>query len=202
VAVAVLCAVVALAAGGAVGLVRAGLARQIPLIGWLAGPVRPQTGSMPVPASAPTRVRIPAIGVDSPLETLHLDGSGELAAPLDFGQAGWFADGTVPGEVGPAVIAGHVDSVRGKAIFYNLGKLRAGDFVEVQRGDRWLRFQVTGVDRYAKKQFPTGRVYGPTPDAQLRLITCGGSFDRSAGSYVDNVVVYATVVRQVGEVFN
>jgi LPXTG-site transpeptidase (sortase) family protein len=142
--------------------------------------------------SLPMRVRIPKIGVNSALQALHLDQQGALQAPADYATAGWYADGTVPGEPGPAVIAGHVDSKFGRAVFYRLHELRPGDVIEVQRVTGWFTFRVTDVDRYPKDEFPTARVYGPTPDAQLRLITCGGRFDHSVRSYVDNVVIYAT----------
>jgi LPXTG-site transpeptidase (sortase) family protein len=143
-------------------------------------------------AGPPTRLRIPAIGVDSPLELLHLDAQGALRAP-SFPHAGWYADGPAPGDVGPAVIAGHVDSTTGPAVFYRLGQLRPGDPVQVRRGDRWLTFRVVEVRRYPKNAFPTAAVYGPTPDPQLRLITCSGAFDTTRHSYVDNTVVYAVV---------
>jgi hypothetical protein len=141
----------------------------------------------------PLRVRIRKIGVNAKLEELHLDSHGQLQAPKDYDQAGWYADGTAPGQPGPAVIAGHIDSKYGRAVFFRLKELREGDVIEVLRKSGWIVFRVTTVDRYAKRAFPTNDVYGPTPDAQLRLITCGGPFDRSARSYVDNVVVYATV---------
>jgi hypothetical protein len=138
----------------------------------------------------PTRLRIAAIGVDSPLEPLHLDAHGALTAP-SFPHAGWYADGPAPGDVGPAVLAGHVDSTTGPAVFYRLGDLRPGDPVQVQRSGRWLTFKVVDVRRYPKNAFPTTDVYGPTPDPQLRLITCGGDFDEARHSYLDNTVVYA-----------
>jgi len=141
--------------------------------------------------TAPTRLRIPAIQVDAPLEELHLDASGALAAPRAWADAGWYADGTVPGDVGPAVIAGHVDSTTGPAVFYRLDRLRPGDLVEVRRGAAWVSFAVAAVRRYPKNAFPTARVYGPTPDPELRLITCSGAFDNAQRSYVDNTVVYA-----------
>jgi hypothetical protein len=147
--------------------------------------------ALPAP---PTRVRIPAIGVNSALEPLRLDAHGALTPPTDYATAGWYADGTAPGDVGPAVIAGHVDSRTGPAVFFRLRDLRPGDRVEVARGGRWLGFQVVATGRYPKNRFPAAQVYGPTPDAQLRLITCGGDFDRGRGSYVDNVVVYAVAV--------
>jgi hypothetical protein len=143
------------------------------------------------PATPPTRVRIPAINVDTTLEALHLDKTGALQAPAKFTDAGWYADGTAPGDIGPAVIAGHIDSKSGPAIFYRLAQLKAGDLVEVARGGQWVAFRVVTVGQYPKNAFPTGQVYGPTPDPQLRLITCGGVFDRTRKSYKDNTVVYA-----------
>ena len=143
----------------------------------------------------PTRVRIQAIDVDSQLEVLGLDAAGALQPPKAYERAGWFREGVVPGDTGPAVVAGHVDSRRGRAVFYELHKLRPGDIVQVQRGNRWVAFRVTRTEQYPKNKFPTDRVYGPTPDAELRLITCGGSFDRSRLSYRDNIVVYAVIDR-------
>jgi hypothetical protein len=152
---------------------------------------RVDTGAL---VDRPTRVRIPAIRVDSPLDPLALDAGGALQAPNNFAHAGWYAAGTTPGAVGPAVIAGHVDSRSGPAVFLRLYQLRPGDQVQVQRDDRWLTFRVVSKARYPKNRFPTADVYGPTPDPQLRLITCGGSFDAHRRSYVDNVVIYAVAV--------
>lgn len=140
---------------------------------------------------APTRLRIPSIGVDSALENLRLDARGELTPPVDFGRAGWYVDGAAPGDVGPAVIAGHVDSRTGRAVFYRLHALRPGSTVEVERGGGRVRFRVISTSRHPKDRFPTERVYGPTPDPQLRLITCGGVFNPAARSYADNIVVFA-----------
>jgi hypothetical protein len=147
--------------------------------------------SSPPGSGIPVRLRIATIAVDSPLETLGLDGAGALETPRDFAHAGWFAAGTAPGEVGPAVIAGHVDSKHGRAVFYRLHELRAGDAIGVERGGRWIGFRVVTTGRYTKSDFPTDEVYGPTPGPELRLITCGGTFDRTRGSYRDNIVVYA-----------
>jgi LPXTG-site transpeptidase (sortase) family protein len=142
----------------------------------------------------PARVRIPSIGVDVPLDALHLDATGALEAPTDFQVAGWYADGTVPGDAGPAVIAGHVDSQSGPAVFFRLGELRAGDLVEVERGGEWIAFEVVETTRVPKDEFPTEQVYGPTPDRQLRIITCGGDFDNTTRNYRDNVIVYAVAL--------
>lgn len=149
-------------------------------------------GSVAAPGTgAPTRVKVAAIGLDSSLETLHLGADGVLDPPKGFAKAGWYADGTAPGDIGPAVIAGHVDSKAGPAVFYRLRELSAGDRIEVTRGGKVLRFTVTRTAWYPKNKFPTAQVYGPTPDRQLRLITCGGVFDHRLRSYKDNFVVYA-----------
>ena len=144
-----------------------------------------------VVTGAPTRLRVGAIGVDTALEALRLDGGGALTPPKDFAKAGFYAGGTLPGDVGPAVIAGHVDSRKGPAIFYRLREMQAGDRIEVVRGGRPLTFVVTSIAWYPKSDFPASVVYGPTPDRQLRLITCGGVFDHGLRSYRDNLVVYA-----------
>ncbi|WP_306209521.1 class F sortase [Actinoplanes sp. RD1] len=143
------------------------------------------------PGGPPTRLRVAAVGIDTGLQRLHLGPDGELVPPEGNDQAGWYADGTAPGDIGPAVLAGHVDSRSGPAVFFRLRELRPGDTVEVTRGGEPVTFTVTGSAWYPKTRFPAARVYGPTPDRQLRLITCGGSFDRSARSYRENLVVYA-----------
>lgn len=149
----------------------------------------------PAPPARPVAVAIAAIGVAGPLEDLVADpGTRELAAPADPSRAGWFAAGVVPGEQGPAVIGGHVDSRRGPGVFFRLGAVRIGDVVEVARSDgRVLRFSVIAVRRYPKDAFPTEAVYGPTSGPELRLVTCGGRFDRTVRSYDDNIVVDAVL---------
>ncbi|RBY79773.1 class F sortase [Geodermatophilus sp. TF02-6] len=144
------------------------------------------------PVVAPVQLSIPSIGVTTALTRLGVDATGALVPPEDFSVAGWFAAGPAPGEVGPAVLAGHVDSRRGPAVFYRLADVPVGGRVLVAREDgTTARFTVTRVAEYPKDAFPTAEVYGPTPDPQLRLITCGGDFDRARRSYTDNVVVYA-----------
>jgi Sortase domain len=149
----------------------------------LAEPVRPVT------------VSIPALGVTSPLEDLVADPvTRELSAPDDPSRAGWYTAGVVPGDQGPAVIGGHVDSRRGPGVFFRLRTLRPGDLVDVNRSDgRSVRFAVIAVALYPKDAFPTDAVYGPTSGPELRLVTCGGTFDRSVRSYEDNVVVDAVL---------
>ncbi|MDT7554056.1 MAG: hypothetical protein QOI16_2592 [Pseudonocardiales bacterium] len=144
---------------------------------------------------SPVAVSIPALGVTSPLEDLVADPvTRELAAPTDPSRAGWYSAGVVPGDQGPAVIGGHVDSRRGPGVFFRLRTLRPGDPIEVTRSDgRTVRFSVIAVDRYPKDAFPTDAVYGPTSGPELRLVTCGGVFDRSVRSYQDNIVVDAVL---------
>ena len=142
--------------------------------------------------AAPVRVSAPAIDLDTDLVGIGVDAAGALVPPSDFHQAGWFSAGPAPGDVGPAVLAGHVDDRSGPAVFFRLEDLAAGDQVTVTRSDgRQVPFTVTSVAAYPKTAFPTADVYGPTTDAELRLITCGGTFDHSRRSYTDNVVVYA-----------
>jgi sortase (surface protein transpeptidase) len=143
----------------------------------------------------PMRLTIPAIGVDSGLEALRLRRDGTLAAPGRNERAGWYADGVTPGSTGPAIIAGHVDSTTGPAVFFKLRQLRIGDQIVVYREDRTsARFVVDDVHAYPKNAFPQGAVYGPTTNAVLRLVTCTGDFDFAARSYLDNLVVSAHLV--------
>ncbi|MGH8932451.1 MAG: sortase domain-containing protein [Egibacteraceae bacterium] len=126
---------------------------------------------------------------------LGLNPDQTLRVPSDFAVPGWFQPGPEPGEPGAAVIAGHVDSLTGPAVFFALSRLRPGDEIAVT-GDRGtVRFSVDKVERYAKSAFPTLDVYSPTPAPTLRLITCGGDFDRTLKQYRDNVVVYASLTR-------
>ncbi|GGL96779.1 class F sortase [Micromonospora yangpuensis] len=143
------------------------------------------------PTGPPTRVRVPRIDVDSPLTVLGLDRTGALTPPADFDRAGWYGGGPAPGDPGPAVLAGHLDSRHGPAVFARLGELRPGDRVQVWRGGTPVSFRVTRTVRVAKGEFPTTAVYGPTPVPELRLVTCGGDFDQTTGHYRDNVVVFA-----------
>ena len=109
--------------------------------------------------------------------------------------AGWYTGSPRPGAIGSAIIVGHVDSYQGDGIFFRLDTLSPGDKVYVKRADgTTVMFAVTRVQKYLKDEFPTSAVYGPTPDAELRLITCGGTFDSTTGHYLSNIVVYATEV--------
>jgi sortase (surface protein transpeptidase) len=147
-----------------------------------------------LPRSAPTTLAIPSIDVDvRGIIDLGLQKNGEMQVPKDFDDVGWFTGGPAPGQFGPAVLAGHVDSKSGPAVFWKLGEIKRGARIQVGRADgRTATFVVDAVERYAKNAFPTTKVYGNTTNrSELRLITCGGTFDRKSGHYRDNVVVYA-----------
>lgn len=149
---------------------------------------RPQ----PLRVARPARLVIPSLGVSTRLETLGLLADGRLAPPRDPDRAGWWRGGPRPGRPGAAVIAGHVDSRSGPAVFARLGRLRRGDrIVVVDRAGRAIPFSVIRTEEHAKDRFPTQRVYGRTQGRALRLITCSGAFDRASGHYRSNVVVFA-----------
>lgn len=150
----------------------------------------------PMPRSAPVRLQIQAIGVDSELMDLGLADDGTMQVPPDGFPAGWYTGAPTPGELGPAVIAGHVDWGGEPGVFYDLRDLKQGDEIAVTRQDGSVAvFRVTFVEQFPKDEFPTDAVYGDIDHAGLRLITCGGSFDRQARHYVDNVIAFAELVR-------
>ncbi|WNI29458.1 class F sortase [Streptomyces sp. ITFR-6] len=147
-----------------------------------------------LPRSEPKRLRIPAIAVDAPFTPLSIGSSGRLDAPPpnDKNLAGWFKDGVTPGERGAAIVAGHVDTTTGPAVFLQLRFLQPGSTVDITRTDGTVAtFKVDTVETFSKAKFPDKRVYADTPDAQLRLITCGGNYNRTVKDYEDNVVVFA-----------
>jgi hypothetical protein len=145
--------------------------------------------------TTPVRVRAPAAGIDAPLVRSGLDAVGGLAVPADPSLAGWYARGPRPGDPGPAVLAGHVDWAGRPAVFQGLRRLAPGDEVVVDRADGTsVRFAVDRVVQVGKDAFPAADVYGPVAGAELRLITCGGTFDRATGSYADNVIAFARLV--------
>ncbi|MGW4483652.1 class F sortase [Amycolatopsis sp. NPDC004368] len=179
------------------------------LLGGCAAPPAP-VGSAPVPhspapvaesavlpKSKPVSLDIPKIGARSTLVPLGLNADNTvqvppLSTPL---QAGWYEYSPTPGERGPAVVLGHVDGNKHEGIFFRLKDMAPGDDVSIARADgTTAHFVVTRVDQVPKDVFPSDAVYGDTPDSELRLITCGGVFDRSAHNYVDNVIVYARLV--------
>lgn len=154
------------------------------------------TTAPPSPAAGvtPASLRVPAIGAESTLIPLGLNGDGTMQVPDVHHpkQAGWFEPGPEPGQAGPAVIAGHIDGDHQKGVFYELSKVKAGDTVEVQLSDgRTLTFTVYAAERVDKDAFPADKVFGYTAEPEVRLITCGGTFDRAARSYEDNTIIYA-----------
>lgn len=170
----------------------------------VAASATPRTnGSSPAPAaapglslprSAPKRLRIPSIAVDAPFAPLGLSPSGGLEAPPpnDNNLVGWYKDGATPGERGSSIIAGHVDTKTGPAVFMQLESLKPGSIVNITREDGvTATFKVDSVETFSKANFPSDRVYGDVQEASLRIITCGGAYDRKVRDYVDNVVVFA-----------
>jgi sortase (surface protein transpeptidase) len=186
--------------GGTVGLTRltgraADLARPLPKSapapdGILAAPPQPHSSKR---VARPVALTIPDIGVHTALLKLGRTPQGTLQVPSSTTEAGWYTGSPRPGEIGSSIIAGHIDSTAGPAVFFRLRLLHMGDLVYVRRADRTLAvFRVSAEHMYPKADFPTQQVYGPVPDAELRLITCGGVFDPTTGSYLSNVVVYAS----------
>ncbi|MFI0987533.1 class F sortase [Streptomyces exfoliatus] len=156
-------------------------------------PPRPAPPPAPLARSRPTALAVPAITIEAPVIDLGLDGAGRLATPpVDHPQVvGWYANGATPGERGTAVVVGHRDTRTGPAVFLNLDSLSPGNTVRVARADgRVAVFTVDRVRTYAKSEFPDKEVYGSTGRPELRLLTCGGAFDRKTG-YESNIVVFA-----------
>jgi LPXTG-site transpeptidase (sortase) family protein len=157
--------------------------------------VAPPQPTQPGSAASPVSLTIPVIGVKTKLITLGLAKGGAMQVPSSSQVAGWYTGSPRPGSVGSAIIVGHIDSRQGAGVFFRLPELRPGNQVYVSRADGTLvKFQVTSVHTYPKDHFPTQAVYGATPDAELRLITCGGAFDAATSHYLSNIVVYATQV--------
>jgi len=158
--------------------------------------VAPPQSAPPAPVASPVSLTIPLIGVKTNLITLGLAQGGAMQVPSSTTVAGWYTGSPRPGSIGSAIIVGHIDSETGPGVFYRLSELRSGDDVFVKRADgTTAEFRVTSIQTYLKDQFPTEQVYGPTPDAELRLITCGGAFDSATRHYLSNIVVYASEVR-------
>lgn len=147
--------------------------------------------------SAPTRVVVPAVGIDAEVIPLGVDDGGDMRVPSDPDVAAWFQDGPLPGQTGVALLVGHVDSTVGPAVFHPLRQLRPGDVVQVLDAQgSMVDFVVDQVSVHAKDDFPTRLVFAPTGGSELRLVTCSGAFDRRTREYRDNLVVHA---RQVAD---
>ncbi|SCF79501.1 class F sortase [Streptomyces sp. Ncost-T10-10d] len=144
--------------------------------------------------SVPTRLQIPSLAVKAPFTGLSIGADGRLnpPPPNDSNLVGWFKGGVTPGERGAAIVAGHVDTTTGPAVFLQLQFLKPGSTVDITRADGSVAtFKVDSVETFSKAKFPNKRVYSDTPSAQLRLITCGGPYNRKAKHYEDNVVAFA-----------
>jgi len=153
--------------------------------------------SLALPEAQPVRLRIPTIGVDTSFVELGVDKNREIEVPKSFDTVGWYKYGPTPGELGPAVVLGHVDTKTGPAVFYSLGQLNPGDKVEIDREDGSTAvFEVRTLERYEQDSFPTSLVYGDIDHAGLRLITCSGAFNRDSQRYDQNLVVYAELVEE------
>lgn len=147
-----------------------------------------------LPRSEPTRLSIPDIAVNAPFTQLSLDEDGHLSPPPpdDTNLVGWFKDGATPGERGSSIVVGHLDTRTGPAVFAGLNQLQPGDPVYITRADGIVaRFKVDSVETFSKADFPDDLVYSDTPTPELRLITCGGTYDRKNRDYRANVVVFA-----------
>ena len=139
----------------------------------------------------PVRIEIPTIGVAAPVDPAGRNADGTLAVPTDFARTSYYTGRPVPGDAGPAIVVGHVDGRRGPAVFYRLRELQPGAEIRVHRADgSVVTFVVERSKQVPKNAFPTDEVYGPTPNPTLRLITCGGSFDRRSGHYRDNTIIF------------
>jgi hypothetical protein len=161
---------------------------------------RGQRAAVPGPSATvavarPTTLIIPAIGVRTRLNRLGLTKAGTLQVPPSAAVAGWYTGSPRPGAIGAAVLAGHLDSRLGPGVFFRLRLLHQGNRVYVRRADGSVAvFLVTALRMYPKARFPAAAVYGAVPDAQLRLITCGGTFDQATGHYLSNVIAFAKLV--------
>jgi len=147
--------------------------------------------------SAPVLLRVPAIGVQAPVAAVGLNTNGTVQVPPlnDHNLTGWYQYGPAPGQRGPAVLLGHVDSVTGVSVFFHLKNLRKGDRIYLTLADgKTATFAVDGLQRVSKTAFPTAAVYGKLSYPGLRLITCGGTFDPATGHYADNIIVYAHLI--------
>jgi sortase (surface protein transpeptidase) len=201
--------VVALLAVAGSGFAVAGLTTQPPRPPLPAADAAPPSGFDPtgrdragerssMDPSVPVRIEIPEIDVDAKIMKLGVDKDNQVEVPplKKARLAGWYRYGATPGEVGNAVIIGHVDSYAiGPAVFFYLGDLEPGDLIRVVREDGDVaEFTVDGIESYPKDEFPHDLVYGPADAAQLRVVTCGGKFDKKRREYPDNLVVFASLI--------
>jgi hypothetical protein len=192
---------ISLVLGGAIAILVAALAQQhapAPAAS-AAGKIGPGGARGPaLHQSPPVSVTIPAIGVQSQLLHLGRNNDGTMQVPnlmTSANEAAWYKYSVTPGQIGTAVIEGHVDSYQGPAVFFRLGALRPGNHINVTLADGITAvFRVTGVREYAKAEYPANAIYAPAHNAALRVITCGGVYDAATGHYLSSVVVFASLV--------
>ena len=154
----------------------------------------PSVRTLATARSVPVTLKIPALGISVPVGSLGLSADGTVQVPSGTQQPGWFRLGPTPGQIGSAVLLGHVDSYAGPGVFFLLRTLTAGDQVDVILADGiTARFTVDAVASYSKQGFPAQRVYGSDGASALQLVTCGGIFDHQTGSYLSNIVVYTSL---------
>lgn len=149
-----------------------------------------------MPRSEPKHLSIKSLGLEVPVEKVGIKSDKTMEVPPLFEHVtGWYKLGPSPGEIGPAVIVGHVDTYKGPSVFYRLKELKAGDVITVKRADnRTVKFKVVGLKQFSQDKFPTKEVYGNIDYAGLRLITCGGTFNEQTQRYTANTVVFARLV--------
>jgi sortase (surface protein transpeptidase) len=158
---------------------------------------KPLSPPLVMPHSQPTSLSIPAIQVNTELLTLGRQPDGEIEMPSYPDKAGWYQYGPTPGELGPAVIVGHLDTWNDVAVFWRLHELKPGDEIDVSRADgTTAKFSVTANQQLPRDNFPTQQVYGNIDYAGIRLVTCGGAFNSQTMKYAENTVVYGKLNQQ------
>ena len=157
-------------------------------------PAAPRT--IALTKSEPTHLKIESVGIDAPIDPVGKQADGTMETPPLFANlTGWYKFSPTPGEMGPSIIVGHIDTYKGPSVFYKLKDLKAGDMISVTRQDgKSVKFQVNGLEQFDQNNFPTEKVYGNIQHAGLRLITCGGTYDKKSQKYSHNTVVFATMV--------
>lgn len=159
-------------------------------------PVKAATATQPLPRSEPTHISVPSVGIDAPVRSVGRDSSGGIEMPpvLDW-TTGWYKYSPTPGQIGPAIIVGHVDTYKGISVFWRLRDVKQGDIINVTRADgKTAKFRVMALKQFNQSNFPTDEVYGNIKYPGLRLITCGGAFNKQTASYTQNTVVYAFMI--------
>lgn len=160
-----------------------------------AAPTRPAPSPSTMKAATPLSINAPTVEITSSLGQVAMNPNGTIEVPTNPDQAAWYRLGPTPGQLGPAVIVGHLDSIKGPAVFYRLSSLRPGQIINITRSDKTVaHFRIDAINTYRRDHFPTQAVYGPINYAGLRLITCGGAYNKNAKAYDSNVVVFATLI--------